>query len=35
MNAVYLMQDPEDVKRRGDLMLAVQSAILGATKGVQ
>jgi integrase len=35
MNAVYLMQDPEDVKRRGDLMLAVQSAILGNTKGVQ
>jgi integrase len=35
MNAVYVMQADEDVRRRGDLMLAVQSAILGETKGIQ
>jgi integrase len=33
MNAVYVMQDAEDLKRRGDLMLAVQAAVMGETKG--
>lgn len=31
MNAVYVMQDSEEVKRRGDLMLAVHDAVMGAT----
>lgn len=34
-NAVYVHQSPDDLRRRGDLMMAVQSAILGETKGVQ
>jgi hypothetical protein len=35
MNAVYVHATPEDLKRRGDAMLAIQAAIMGNTKGVQ
>lgn len=35
MNAVYVHASPDDLKRRGDAMLAVQAAIMGETKGVQ
>jgi integrase len=35
MNSVYVMQAEGDVQRRGDLMLEVQAAIMGETKGVQ
>lgn len=35
MNSVYVMQAEDDVRRRGELMLAVQAEIMGATKGVQ
>jgi integrase len=35
MNAVYIHGTDEDLKRRGDLMLQVQAAVMGATKGVQ
>ena len=35
MNAMYVMQAAEDVKRRGDLMLTVKDAVMGkGTKGV-
>jgi integrase len=35
MNNVYVMQSPDDLRRRGDQMLAVQSLIMGQTKGIQ
>ena len=35
INAVYVMQSESDISRRGDLMMAVQSAIMGGTKVVQ
>jgi integrase len=35
MNAVYVMPDGGELRRRGDLMMQVQSTILGETKGVQ
>lgn len=35
MNAVYIHSTPEDLRRRGDAMMAVQAAIIGKTKGVQ
>jgi integrase len=35
MNAVYVMPDGGELRRRGDLMMQVQGTILGETKGVQ
>jgi integrase len=35
MNAVYVMPDGGELRRRGDYMMQVQGLILGETKGVQ
>lgn len=34
-NDLYIHATPEDLRRRGDAMLSVQSLIMGTTKGVQ
>ncbi len=33
MNELYIHKTPEDMRRRGDLMLQVQGLILGETGG--